>query len=65
MEPKKITYTVSWTQSPGEWNIPGTIRLLEQARKQAADAAEQLIEKQLEDNNFSLAEQVLSKFKLK
>jgi hypothetical protein len=42
---RKITYTVSWTEQPENWNIPGAIKLLEIARAKAI-AQEQ---KQLEE----------------
>jgi hypothetical protein len=62
---QKITYTVSWTQDPAQWNISSIIQLLEQARKQAVEAKAQLIEKQLEQTNFSqsLANEVISKIR--
>lgn len=62
---QKITYTVSWTQDPAQWNISSIVQLLEQARKQAVEAKAQLIEKQLEQTNFSqsLANEVISKIR--
>lgn len=44
MDLKKIKYTVSWTQSPKDWNIPGTIKLLEAVRKQALEAETKALE---------------------
>ena len=32
MDTKKIKYTVSWTERPEDWNIPGAIKLLEAVR---------------------------------
>ena len=65
MNPKKITYTVSWTQHPGTWNIPDTVKLLEQARTKAIEAQSQLIEQQLAGGDFALANDLLHKIKAK
>lgn len=37
MDVKKIKYTVSWTQSPQDWNIPNTIKMLETVRRKALE----------------------------
>jgi hypothetical protein len=65
MDPKKITYTVSWTQDPGSWDIPNTVKLLEQARSKAVEAQSQLIEQQLANGNFALANDLIHKIKAK
>ncbi len=65
MNPYQITYTITWKQDPGQWNIPAMIRQLEQARKQAIQAKEDLIEQSLSKNEFSLANQVIAKIKEK
>lgn len=44
MDTKKIKYTVSWTEHPKDWNIPGTIRLLEAVRKQVIDQENKRLE---------------------
>jgi len=65
MDPKKITYTVSWTQDPDSWDIPNTVKLLEQARSKAVEAQSQLIEQQLANGNFALANDLIHKIKAK
>ena len=80
MDPKKITYTVSWTQDPGSWDIPNTVKLLEQARSKAVEAQSQLIEQarsktveaqsqlieqHLASGDFSLANDLIYKIKAK
>lgn len=44
MDIKKIKYTVSWFERPEDWNIPGTIRLLEAVRRQVIDQEKQRLE---------------------
>jgi len=53
----KITYTVSWTERPENWNIPGAIKLLEIARAKAI-AQEQ---KQLEEISLKETQQLLER----
>jgi hypothetical protein len=65
VDPKKITYTVSWTQDPGSWDIPNTVKLLEQARFKAVEAQSQLIEQHLASGNFSLANDLICKIRAK
>ena len=40
----KITYTVSWTERPENWNIPGAIKLLEIARTKALELEQKKLE---------------------
>lgn len=58
---KKIKYTVSWTQHPKDWNVPGTIQLLEAVRKQAL-AVEQ---KNLEESSFKEMKILIERLKCK
>lgn len=44
MDLKKIKYTISWTQHPKDWNIPNTIKLLENVRKQALELEQRKLE---------------------
>jgi hypothetical protein len=52
-----IKYTVSWTQKPEDWNIPGTIKLLEAVRKKAIDAQK----KKLEESSLAETKKLLEK----
>jgi len=40
----KITYTVSWTERPENWNIPGAIKLLGIARTKALELEQKKLE---------------------
>ena len=52
-----IKYTVSWTQKPEDWNIPGTIKLLEAVRKKAIDVQK----KKLEESSLSETKKLLER----
>lgn len=58
---KKLTYTVSWTQRPEDWNIPGTIKLLEAVRKKAID----LEKKKLEESSLKETQLLLERLTCK
>ncbi len=58
---KKLTYTVSWTQRPEDWNIPGTVKLLEAVRRKAID----LEKKKLEDASLRETQLLLERLKCK
>jgi hypothetical protein len=55
----KIKYTISWTEHPQSWNIPGAIKILESARKQALD----LEKKRLEESSLKETQNLLKKLR--
>jgi hypothetical protein len=55
IEPKKFTYTIKWTQSPGDWNKV----MFENTRLQAHLLEEKYIEQELAKSDLSEAKQVL------
>lgn len=57
MDFKKITYTVSWTQHPKDWNIPNTLKILENARNRAIE----LENKKLEEFSFKQAQELIER----
>lgn len=59
MDFKKVKYTVSWTQHPKDWNIPGMIKLLENARTKILDLENQ----RLEDFSIKETKKLLDKIK--
>lgn len=61
MSTQKIKYTVSWTQRPEDWNIPGAIKLLEAVRRKAID----LEKKKLEDASLRETQLLLERLKCK
>ena len=61
---QKITYTITWTQDPSNWDLKAMVNLLKQAKNQAEEVKTQLIEKQLENKDFALANQVIAKFRV-
>lgn len=62
---QKITYTITVTQDPADWNIANLIKILEQARASAFEAKNTLIEKRLEVKDYDLANNLISKIKAK
>ena len=44
MDTKKIKYTVSWTERPENWNIPGAVKLLKAVRCQVITQEQRLLE---------------------
>lgn len=56
---KKITYTVSWSEQPENWNIPGAIKLLEIARSKAIE----LEKKKLEESSFKETQQLIERIR--
>lgn len=61
---KNIQYTVSWTQSPAQWNIPNTIKMLEAARQKALVLEKNLEQQQLEKSSLEQTQSILQKFRL-
>lgn len=61
---KHIQYTVSWTQSPAQWNIPNTIKMLEAARQKALVLEKNLEQQKLEKSSLEQTQLVLQKFRL-
>lgn len=57
MNKNTIKYTVSWSERPENWNIPGAIKLLEIARAKAI-ALEQ---KQLEELSLKETQELLKR----
>lgn len=57
----KIKYTVSWTQRPEDWNIPGAIKLLEAVRKKAIE----LEKKKLEESSLKETQLLLERLSCK
>lgn len=55
MNSNKIKYTVSWTQHPKDWSIPGAIKLLEAVRKQVLEIEQKKLEEiSLKETNLLL-----------
>ena len=52
-----IKYTVSWTQKPEDWDIPGTVKLLEAVRKTAIDKQK----KKLEESSLAETKKLLER----
>lgn len=61
MDLKKIKYTVSWTQSPKDWNIPNTIKMLENVRQQALEIEKKKLEEFSLNETKNLLERLRSK----
>lgn len=61
----KITYTITVTQDPADWNVAHLVKVLEQVRSKALEVKGQLIEKKLEVKDYSLANELISKIKAK
>lgn len=61
MDTKKITYTISWTQHPKNWNIPNAIKLLESARQQALELEQKNLEELSIRETKSLIERLTCK----
>lgn len=61
MDVKKIKYTVSWTQSPKDWNIPNTIKMLENVRQQALN----IEQKKLEEFSLTETKNLLERLRIK
>lgn len=61
MDLKKIKYTISWTQSPKDWNIPNTIKMLENVRQQALEIEKKKLEEFSLNETKNLLERLRSK----
>ena len=61
MDLKKIKYTISWTQSPKDWNIPNTIKMLENVRQQALNVEQ----KKLEEFSLNETKNLLERLRIK
>lgn len=62
---KKITYSISWTQSLDHWNTAHIASLLEAAHLKAIELEDQLIENQLSSSDLAQAMSVISAIKSK
>lgn len=61
----KITYTITVTQDPADWDVAHLVKVLEQVRTKALEAKTQLIEKRLEVKDYALANELISRIKAK
>lgn len=59
MDKNKITYTVSWTEHPKNWNIPGAVKLLESVRQQLIQDQH----KKLEEISFRETQELIARIK--
>lgn len=58
MDVSKIKYTVSWTQHPQDWNIPNTIKMLENVRRKALEHQHKKLEESSLKETINLLERI-------